>query len=74
MRGLQAACAQDNLLPLHGEHFAVALYGHADRPFTVKHHPLCQHVGPNGQVEAMANRIEMGQRGAHSDVVGIVDW
>src|SRR5712691_10744799 len=67
---------QDYLLRLDDKALAPALHVHAGGPLPRKEEPPRQTMGFEGQVEPMAGGVEIGQRRAHADRVGVIrrDW
>ena len=63
---------QDDLRRLDDKALAAALDFHAGDPFARQQETPHQHLRFDGQVEAMAHGVEIGQRRAHADAVGVI--
>ena len=51
--------AEDDLISFQGEDLSAAFHFHADGSVPIEYHPSNRHVGPDGQIEAVALRIEL---------------
>ena len=72
------SCAEDNLVGLDLEALAAALGFNAygaffAQPVACKEDALHGAVGSDGEVEAMARRVDVAERGAPADAVGVVE-
>jgi hypothetical protein len=63
---------QDNRLRLDDKPFSTALHVHARGLFPRKEETPHQHIRFDGQIEPMADGVEISQRRAHADPVGVI--
>jgi len=64
--------AQDNLVSFHCEHFSTALGLNTDSPVSLNQDsPYCD-LASDGYVKAVAGLAQVGQRGAHSHPIDVI--
>ena len=69
LRGGDGAAADDDFAAGDGEAFAAAVHLYAHGAFAVKEDAAGVDVGADGEVEAVARQVEVGEGGADADAV-----
>ena len=72
MGGGDGAAAEDNFIPGDKEQFAAAVHFYADSLVMLEADAADGAVGADGEVEAMAGGVQVGQGGALADAVRVV--
>ena len=72
MRGANSAGSEHNLLALHHKYLTVALDLHADSLLSLEDNAPSQDVAPDGQIQTVLHRVQVGEGGTHANALRVV--
>src|SRR5712692_681599 len=72
MRGGNSAGTQDDFVSFDGKLVSTALHLHGDGLGAVEENAVHHAVGPDGQIQPMSGLVQVAQRGAPANAVGVV--